>query len=261
MIRTIILDDERIIRNGIAKIIQENVPEFQVTATFGNGRDCLEYLEREEADLIISDVRMPYIDGLELIRHLRDRDASVDFILISGYDDFEYCRTAIQYGVFDYMLKPIDKGDFIRILQKFARKKQGASAERAIEAPVREILQVSGGDRKVIRQIKDYLRAHYNEPVSLEALSSRFYMNPNYICQLFKQETGKTLTNYLSQVRMERAKQYLQDPSKRINEIAALVGYQSPQTFAAVFKRYCGVTPREYRETADDRTKNNTENE
>lgn len=261
MIRTIILDDERIIRNGITKIIQENVPEFQVIATFGNGRDCLEYLERETADLIISDVRMPYIDGLEMIRNLCERGVTVDFILISGYDDFEYCRTAIQYGVFDYMLKPIDKGDFIRTLRKLAIKRQEESVCQAPEEPNHEMIQASGGDRKVIRQIKDYLSAHYNEPVSLEALSARFYMNPNYISQLFKQETGKTLTNYLSQIRMDRAKQYLQDPSKRINEIAALVGYQSPQTFAAVFKRYCGVTPREYREMADDRTKNNTEDQ
>lgn len=248
MIRVVVVEDEWIIRRGIVKIIQENVSEIQVVGDFSNGQECLDFLKGSQCDLIISDIRMPQMGGLEMIRHLRNENVPVDFVLLSGYDDFEYCREAIQNGVIDYILKPLDKQDFISTLKKYVSahcKETGSCEETAAEDEQHMV-----ADRRIIRDIKQYLKDHYEEKVSLKSLSDHFYMNPNYICQLFKLETGQTLTTYVAEVRMKKAGEHLLDPTKRVGEIAVMVGYQSTKSFSAVFKKYYGMTPGEYRKNA-----------
>jgi len=237
MIRTVILDDEHIIRMGIAKIIRENLPEYEIVAYFSDGKECLSFLEQDQVDLVISDIRMPFLDGLELLHLARERGWETEFLLISGYDDFEYCKAALRGRAVDYLLKPIDKNEFIQTLTTFAEQHMG-----------QQPLESGPEDKKVIREIKQYLKQHYNERISLDSLAEQFYLSPNYICQLFKVETGSTLTNYINQIRMKKACQYLREPSRRINEIAELLGYRSSQQFSVAFKKVMGKTPREYRE-------------
>lgn len=229
------------------KIIRENVPEFEIVGAFSNGAQCLEFLDTASADLIITDIRMPYMDGVQLIQVLRERGSTIDFILISGYDDFEYCRVAIRSRVFDYILKPLDKKDFIHTLQRYLRA--GNSRQTDADEPEKDL--EADRDKKIIREIKQYLRTHYRENISLESLSAQFYMNPNYISQLFKNEVGITLTAHLNQIRMEMARHFLRDSQKRVNDVAALVGYQNAQNFSVAFKKAYGMTPREFREHPD----------
>lgn len=231
------------------KIIRENVPEFEIVGAFSNGAQCLEFLDTASADLIITDIRMPYMDGVQLIQVLRERGSTIDFILVSGYDDFEYCRMAIRSRVFDYILKPLDKKDFIHTLQRYLR---AGNSQTDVDQPEKDL--EADRDKKIIREIKQYLRTHYRENISLESLSAQFYMNPNYISQLFKNEVGITLTAHLNQIRMEMARHFLRDSQKRVNDVAALVGYQNAQNFSVAFKKAYGMTPREFREHPDPET-------
>ncbi|MBU9728629.1 response regulator transcription factor [Diplocloster modestus] len=242
MIRTIILDDEKIIRKGIQKIIRENLPELEVTASLQNGRECLEYLEISGADLIISDIRMPYVDGLELLKTLRNRGQQTDVFLISGFDDFDYCRTALKYGAQDYLLKPIDKNDFIRSLRAYIDRCDENRAGNRVDVKLNE------DDRRTIREIKKYLRNHFSQDITLKELSDKFYMNPSYISQLFKKETGVTITEYLIRIKMEMAGIMLKDPAVRISDVSAQVGYKNPKQFASMFKKVMGLTPSQYRD-------------
>jgi two-component system response regulator YesN len=239
MISIIVLDDEPIIRRGIIKIIEENIEDVQSVTDFGKSSDCIAYLEEHSADLLITDIRMPGISGLELIQYLREKKIKTDVIVLSGYSDFEYCRKAICYHVYDYILKPIDKADFVRILRGYANT-HGSAAESG--EPLTE--------HQTVKEIKRYLRAHFQEHISLRELAEQYYLNPSYMSQLFKKETGTSVFAYLTQLRMDMAKIYLTDCTKRVSEIAELVGYESSKQFSQTFKRSFQKTPSEYRREA-----------
>ncbi len=237
MIRTIVIDDEKLICEGICKIIRENVPDMQIIASLQNGEECLTYLETNKADLIICDIRMPRVDGLTLIQILHSRYGNnLDFVIVSGYDDFNYCRTALRYNVYDYVLKPLDKAEFINMLKRYC-----------IEHNADDSTQEVRSERADVHKIKAYLRTHYREKPSLEELSEVFYLSPNYISQLFRHHVGMTITDYIVRIRMEMARAYLRDPSRSISEISMLVGYSDPRQFSMAFHKVEGLTPSEYR--------------
>lgn len=235
----VILDDERIIRKGLEKILRDNFPSINITASLGNGQDAMDYFMDHQADLLITDIRMPQFDGLAILKMLRNQKSKIEVIVISGYDDFKYCKEALRYQAFDYILKPIDKAEFIDIVKRVIEIKE-----------LDEIPNIKDGldnEKKIIRDIKFYLKRNYMHSINLKVLAEEFHLNAVYISQMFKKETGESLTEYLLRIRMEKAVILLGDTNLRIQEIADMVGYNTTKQFSAIFKRYYGVIPSEYR--------------
>lgn len=238
MIKVMVLDDEQIIRKGIMKIIRENVPDVSTIIECGNSEECLTQLEVSPVDLLLTDIRMNGIDGLEMLQIIRQKKWNTDVILISGYSDFEYCRKAICYQAYDYLLKPLDKVELIRIVNQYAAKHSTGSDAEA---------KTTVSEHQTVKEIKKYIRANYQKRLSMEELGTRFCLNANYISQLFKKETGCAISVYMMQIRMEMAQIYLKDCTKQISEVAQLVGYESPKQFTVAFKKHFGYAPSEYR--------------
>ena len=113
-----IAEDEEFILEGIANLIDWESFGIQVTHLAVNGQEALKKWEEEAVDIIITDITMPIMDGLELIQQIREKDTRVRIIIISGYDEFEYARRAISMGVDDYILKPIDDEELTKVLQR-----------------------------------------------------------------------------------------------------------------------------------------------
>lgn len=111
--KVIIVEDEPPILDMIKEIVNSSCECFEVSATAYNGRDAIKEIMHHEPDVVITDIRMPHIDGLELIKRIRSKLPHTRFVIISGYSDFEYARTAMRFGVRDYMLKPIDNQKLI----------------------------------------------------------------------------------------------------------------------------------------------------
>ncbi|QGQ98360.1 response regulator [Paenibacillus psychroresistens] len=109
MLRIIIIDDEETIRIGLEKIITKARADYSVVGTFSNGRDALAELARLEPDVVITDIKMPYMDGLQFIQALKEQRPLVRCIILSGYNDFDYARRSLHFGVTDYLIKPVDK--------------------------------------------------------------------------------------------------------------------------------------------------------
>lgn len=235
MIKVVVADDEMIIRRGLVKIINENMERFVVVGDFENGENCLDFLVSHNVDLAICDIRMPIMNGIELLKAVRERGLETDFLFVSGYGDFEYCKAAIQGGAIDYMLKPVDKTDFICELKKYEVKFKSPDTEEV-------------ADRKIIRDIKQYVQKNIGKKLSVEMMAEKFCLSPNYMSHIFKTETGTSLTQYINGAKMDMACVYLRDHTKRINEIASLLGYNSSQMFTNAFKKVRGLTPSEYRE-------------
>ncbi|MGQ7889111.1 response regulator transcription factor [Paenibacillus sp. WC2504] len=111
-LRVLIVDDEELIRTGIARLVEQADAAFQVIGTCSSAKEAIICLEMQEVDLIITDIRMPEMDGLELLVEARRLRPNIFSMVISGYDEFEYARSALKLGVSDYILKPIDRKQF-----------------------------------------------------------------------------------------------------------------------------------------------------
>lgn len=123
-----VVDDEPIIRNGICKMIDWEALGFQISCLAQNGKQAIEQLEIEKVDVIITDIEMPIMDGLRFIKEVRNLESEArklnkrEIIVLTAYDEFEYAKTAIRYGVSEYILKPIDEVEMTKILVELKRK-------------------------------------------------------------------------------------------------------------------------------------------
>lgn len=116
MLNVQIVDDEPIIRMGLQKLINWEELGFEISCVAQNGKQALEQLETEKVDLIITDIEMPVMNGLDFIREVRTRNREVKIVILTAYDDFEYAKTAIRYGITEYILKPIEERDVAAML-------------------------------------------------------------------------------------------------------------------------------------------------
>ncbi|KIL38936.1 AraC family transcriptional regulator [Gordoniibacillus kamchatkensis] len=253
-IKILLVEDEDIIRTGLKSIIAQLSGDFEVAGEAAHGKEALDYLQKEMPDLIVTDIRMREMDGLTLAAKVRERYPHMPILIISGHGDFEYARQAIRYGVSDYLLKPIDRLAFVTALENVRRRLEPALAARPGQAESEndaEERTVKGDDgRRLIRKVKEYIQANPDKDLRLQTLAEVVNLNPAYLSQLFKQETKVNLSDFITEVRIDRAKYLLANTDLKIYDVARLAGYQSPKHFMLVFKQLAGTTPGAYREEA-----------
>lgn len=243
-----IADDEEVIRRGLEKIASRMDLGVQVIGSYGNGLEAWNHLQKlslNEIDLLITDIKMPRMDGFKLIEEARAHLKTLPIAVLSGFSEFDYARKAMRFGVLDYLLKPIDKAQLYDLLHSVEESKQTAAA-----AVPDEVLPQppEGGEHYVVEQIKSILEQEYGLNFELERLAESVGMNASYISRLFRHKTGQTITDYLIGIRITEAKKMLLGhPDLKNYEIADRVGYSDPVYFNKLFKKMCGMTPKEYK--------------
>lgn len=235
--RVLIVDDEPYMVDYLRKLVDWEQHEFEHVYTAGGGSMARDLLDKYQPELLITDIRMPKISGLDLCRHIFERKYSTKVMILSGYGEFEYAKQAIQYGVSEYLLKPILKEEFEEILEKmlerhFAMQKEQHEKEKT-------------GD--VIFEVENYIKENIESDLSLELLASVVHLNPSYLSRYFKESTGENLSNYVTRCKMEKAAWLLDNSEQKINEIMQQLGYQKSQHFAKIFREQYGVSPKEYK--------------
>lgn len=240
MLKVIVAEDEWKIRQGICEFVENVVSGFKVVGQAVNGHEALELMRGAVPDLLITDIRMGEMNGLELIKRLHQRSAQMKILIISAYNEFEYAQMALRYGAADYMLKPIDR---IRLTQ-FLNKLRHDLDDRAVSGESEQ----SRNERQAIRNVKEWIHANLQEEISLQKVADEVYMSPKYLSVFFKSETGVHFSDYVEQCRIAKAKKLLQETRLKIYEIAELCGYASPKHFMVVFKQVAGCTPTEFRD-------------
>ncbi|WP_150274572.1 response regulator transcription factor [Paenibacillus tepidiphilus] len=249
MIKVMIADDEEVIRRGLEKITTRMDLQVQVIGSYGNGLEAWNHLQTltpEDIDLLITDIKMPRMDGFMLIEATRDRMKQLPIAVLSGFSEFEYARRAMRHGVLDYLLKPIEKAQLYDLLRRVeeGRDLQNAGPEQG----QRPQPHAEGGEHYVVEQTKAILEKEYGHNFELEKLAETVGMNASYISRLFKYKTGQTITDYLIGIRIAKAKELLTSrPDLKNYEIAEMVGYSDPVYFNKLFKKMCGVTPKDYK--------------
>ncbi|OMF95344.1 response regulator [Paenibacillus sp. FSL R7-0273] len=254
MYNIILVDDEMGIIEGLKVIIGAYLPECRVIGSANDGTEGYRLILQQCPDIVITDIRMLERDGLEMIESLTAKGVSAKFIILSGYSEFEYARKGMQLGVKSYLTKPIEETELQQCVRKVIREIETARTQEELKRT--DALTSSGQTadpepdpkkRDVIAEIKQYLIENYDQNVSLADLSSRFYLHLNYLSSLFKEKTGQTYLEYVSMIRIEKAKQLLADSELKIYEVGQKVGYYDTTHFSKVFEKIAGCKPSEYR--------------
>lgn len=236
--KLIIIDDDEQFRTTLCNCFPWDNFGFVLTAQFSNGQDALSYLENNEVHVILCDIQMPVINGLDMARRLSTKNQNPLLVFISGFRDFDYAYQAIQLGVRYYLLKPLK---YEEIVNTFTLIK--ADLDRSYKVPT-YTSSVQSDD--FVEKVKLYIENHL-ENASLSDLSKELFMNSCYISQLFKQKTDQNFSEYLTQIRMKHAGELLATSSEKIYNIAKQVGYSNPKNFARAFHAYYKLSPTEYR--------------
>lgn len=238
-LRVLLVDDEIMIREGFKRLFDWESHDCEVVGEAADGMEALAQIDALQPDIVIMDINIPIMNGLKVIQISRIKHPDMAFVIVSGYDDFAYCREALRLKITDYMLKPVNYEEFGHCIDhlKIALFEQQATA----------IPTAKQQEERVITAITRYLQSHLAEEISLTVLADQFHLNAQYISQLFKNEIGVGFLGYLTHIRIERAKQLLLATSLSVAEVAEQSGYGDYRVFTKVFKKTEGLTPSQYR--------------
>ncbi|OXS54719.1 hypothetical protein B1A99_25665 [Cohnella sp. CIP 111063] len=251
MLNLMIVDDEPIIHKGLINIIEKgSTPCSEIVCAY-DGVEALEKMRDYKPDLVITDIQMPEMNGLELIAEAKNRELCNRFILLTGFDHTEYLRKAIRCQVIDYLLKPINKVELYDVLANVSIEIMGTASTRpsAREKDAAFVrLENSSPLSRNVEKIIQYIHKNYALELSLDQIAEHVYLHPNYISSLFRKETGITFIHYVHLYRIQKAKQLMATKQEMsFHQIAEKVGYENVRHFFSIFKKYCGLTPGEYR--------------
>lgn len=335
MLKTILVDDEIWIRRDLELLLRE-YPLYELVGSFSDGREALDFLRHHACDVVFTDLRMGRMGGRQLIAACAQEHIDVYMVIISAYSSFNAAREGIQYGVLDYLLKPVTRADFAQLLARIQARIQAAPKRRpdaeqmhaiesafpecrvlcfpqqdketrdlmnqaaqtaesyalhmmeqtegefalallgshpgnlpavcqlrlgisipredfsAFPAMLVEAVQSAKGDFRFapsgkIASVQAYIASHYDQPITLDDLAARFYLNKTYMCSTFRSECGMTPISFITHLRMRMAAVMLLDSRATVQEVAANVGYADSAYFSRIFKKAYGLSPEAYR--------------
>lgn len=258
MITVVIVDDEELICRSLKSMIRRiNHPAIGDVEYCSDSLSAQKLITEMNPQIVISDIKMPDMNGIQLIESVKDACPCTKFIILSGYNEYEYVRSSFKLGIVDYLLKPVaidelknlldntigiivqeDKQKTLQNCEYGHKEKSGNTHEQPLETY-----------RTVIDKVKDFVEANYHRDINLASAANHVCMNYSYFSKLFKDETGMTFSSYLLKTRMEAARKLLMDPEKKIQDVAREVGYglDNTQNFTRAFKNYFGSSPTSFR--------------
>lgn len=232
----LLVDDNDFERRALGKLLNKSFSNILIEET-NDGIQALEILKKETIKLLITDIKMPLIDGVELVKQVRRFEKKTKIVVVSGYDDFEYAKELLPYGVSDYLLKPINLVE--------------------LKDSIRSLLEEDNNTNNystTIKNVIDIIRKEYSNSITLESVANDLGFSSSYLGILFNKEVGENFNHYLTNMRLQRAAELLSSSNIRIINIATYVGIGNPSYFNKVFKNKYSMTPAEFRKKEADRS-------
>ena len=284
MNRVLVVEDEEMIRKGIVLTVDWKALDCEVAGEAANGEEGLAAAERLKPDIIITDLKMPKMDGIAMLTELRKRGCTSKVIILTAYNSFSYARSALRLGAVDFLLKPYHDGELeeaiLRLRELYpeddaeeaageAAAGSGAAdpgasgtavgtvsgsageagaggAGKAEDAlPVPELWDGQGS--RYVRQAVAYIREHYSDPdICVSEIAGALGISEGHLSHMFKKETGGTILVWMTRCRIREAIRLLKEGRMKIYEVAEAAGYRDIAYFSSTFKRITGHSPSEY---------------
>ena len=250
MIKVLIIDDEPMQRQGIMRLTPWENFDAEVVGAAGSGMEGILLARKYRPDVLIVDIKMPGLSGLDVIARLRE-ELDAEYIILSGYSEFEYAQQAISLGVCAYLLKPLDDSELTSAVRlaaehieerRFHLHERGAAETDCVHFELPEEEPVRGYLLHAVRHMEE----HMAEPITVREVADELGLSVSYLHKLFAR-CGTSFSAYLTDCRLRRAGQLLRESDEKIYEVAAACGYQDTRYFSKVFQKHMGVKPTEYR--------------
>jgi len=259
MYKVIVIEDEAMTRRGLIQTIPWQEHDCEVIGEAANGLDGIALAESLRPDIIITDIHMPEMDGLSMIERLKE-STDAEFIVFSGYSQFEYAKKAISLGVHGYLLKPVDDDEFLKVLDETVASvyknanydsllkelDRLTNAEGIHTGPLLKTGSATVKDR-FVQSAKQYIEAHYNEELTAKIVADELNLSESYLTKLFRSNTGYSFLEYLTLFRVQTAMALLKQENRKAYEVAEMVGYQDAKYFSKIFRKIVGVNPTEFK--------------
>lgn len=234
MWKVMIADDEVYMLEALEKLINWNNLDCRLVYKAKNGEELIDKIKEEVPDIIITDVKMPLVSGMEVAKYIYEHLLPTKVIILTAYADFEYAKLAIEYDVCGYIVKTSAIEELLAMLRKAIAKLTLPSMLQEEEFP-----------EDILSKLQKYIEDNYMEKLTLSQIAEEVHANGSYLSHLYKSKTGQNLFDAINKMKLKKAKEYLVQ-GKRISEIATLVGFEDVSYFSRVFKKYESCSPRDY---------------
>ena len=253
----LIVDDEPRTRQGLKKTLDTwSEGKYQVL-TAENAEQAKTIVQEQKIHILITDIRMPEITGLQLLEALKKQNTFPVVIVISAYSEFEYAQEALRLGVINYLLKPISKKKLIEAVEEalvvLEKQERAGIIEKVVDEKLLNVSEKSEHTREPIRVAMHYIDQNLHKEITQKEVADHVHLNPSYFSVLFKEQAKLTFSEYLTRRRIQLAKELLISTPYTISEIAERSGYKTAKYFVKMFKDIEGITPGNYRKNHNER--------
>ena len=249
MYRVVLVDDEHMILEGLTRVVPWTQLGCEVAGTAGNGQEGLALVRSMRPDILMTDIRMPNMDGLRMIAALRSEFPRLQITVLTAFRDFDYAQTALNLGVCRYLLKPSKMDELNEAIRTMTARLDALPAQ----APEPAVDGAPAGNY-IVRQAMDYMRAHCTEHLSLGDVADHVYVSQWHLSKLINRHMNQSFFDLLGGMRVDKARGLLTGTALRVHEIAERCGYSDLGHFSKSFKKITGMTPGEYRDAAGRNT-------
>jgi len=251
MLKVLIADDEYKVGYLVKKLIEWEKLNLEFAGLVQDGMTAYEKICKCAPDIVITDIRMPEVDGTELVRRIREQGYEMPVIILTAMTDFAIARDLIHYQIQNYIVKPFSIEEILKetevAIEELKKRSQMKMAQKIVKEFPELVETPPSSENQLISQAVEYISSHLDGAASLNDISGALHVSKAYLSTLFKREMNTTVTDFVTKQRMKEAKKLLLETDMLVSEIYLKVGYQSDKYFIKVFKEMEGVTPLAYR--------------
>ncbi len=240
--RILIAEDEQRARRGLKNVITSISDDYKVVAEASDGRQALEMIQIIKPDVVFTDLKMPYMGGIELIRAAKATGITAKYVIVSAYEEFEFARQAISLGVEDYLVKPITIDEVKELMERLEAE---SVSKRDYSTETNCLKQQYPNAHPLVRKALNFIERGYATKVNQKELAENLGISQEYFCYLFNKDIGETFSRFLKKYRIETAKRLLLAGASK-EEIPYNVGFSDPKYFNKVFRETTGKSVSEF---------------
>ncbi len=243
MYKILVVDDEPILSFALRSLTNWHAKGFDLSIDARDGREALEILATQSFDIVLTDIKMPVMDGLELLRNLRELHPEISAIVLSAHDDFESVRNAFKLGAVDYIVKT--EMDIDQLFEVFS----AAITNKTRGHVPTQYTNVSSTDNFSFQLSSaiSYIRSNYSKELNLKTVGDYCGLSEGHLSKLFMRELGKSYVDFVNCLRVEEAEKLLATTNLKIYQVAGFTGFNSAEHFCRVFKKVTGNSPNHYK--------------
>ncbi len=233
-----VAEDEQRARMGLCRLIENCAPQHELVGTATNGKEALDRIMRLSPDVVFTDIKMSFLDGLSLISAVQERGKHPEFVIVSAYADFDFARQAISLGVSEYLLKPVTKEELVKTLEKLELNL--SSRQRGRTGKQSALRDMFPQVHPMIAKSLDIIEKTYSDKISQRELAAEVGLSPEYFSYLFARDVGEKFSVFLRKYRIEKARKLYMSGECDRKDVPYAVGFTDEKYFSRVFHAMTG---------------------